>query len=107
MKVEAKLSRRTKGLIKGKEKSIVGSVVREQCTLTPKRLCSMAQWKLKTKNRTSESKSWKDRPPHKIPLQNRQLLPPHPERGLCWSFSTDGDQKQLHCLPYSANRDAH
>lgn len=42
MKVEAKLSSRTKGPIKGKEKSIVGSVVREQRTLTPKRLCSMA-----------------------------------------------------------------
>lgn len=66
-----------------------------------------AEWKLKRKKRTSEPKSWKDLPPHKIPLQSRRLLLPHPERGLCWSFSSDEDQKQLHCLPCSANTNAH
>lgn len=81
MKGEAKLCRRTKGLIKGKEDSGVGSLVQEQCTLTPKRLCSTAvskeqtQCKLKTKKGTSESMSWEELPPHKLPLQGRQLLP--------------------------------
>lgn len=109
MKVEAKLSRRTKGLIKGKEKSIVGSLVREQCTLTQKSLCSMAPW---AKNR--HNGNWK----RKIGPQNQRagktfhLIKylyradscfPHILKGVC----ADGDQKQLHCLPCSANRNAH
>lgn len=113
MKVEAKLSRRTTGLRKGKEKSMVGSRVLEPHTLTPKRLCSMAPW---AKNRHNEDWGQKIGPQnqrarktfHLINTSTEQTVAsPTPWKRPVLELLHRWGPETTPLLPCSANRNAH